>query len=112
MTVAAPVAERRVAVRRKPAVGTVCRFDGPPGLGLIWNISSSGISMLLSEAAAPGTRLDGWLETVDGDDMVRVGLRVAHARRIETGDYFVGAAFDRPLTDDELRPFVAEPFSD
>ena len=112
MTVSAPVAERRVAVRRKPAVGTVCRFDGPPGLGLIWNISTSGISMLLSETAAAGSHLEGWLETVDGDDMVLVGLRVAHARRIETGDYFVGAAFDRPLTDDELRPFVAEPFGD
>lgn len=112
MSVAAPAAERRIAVRRKPAVGTVCRFDGPPGIGLIWNVSLTGISMFLSEAPAAGTQFDGWLEAVDEDAMLRVGLRVVHCRRIETGDYFVGAAFDRPLTDDELRPFVAAGFGD
>ncbi|MBX9585256.1 MAG: PilZ domain-containing protein [Gemmataceae bacterium] len=110
MTVAAP--ERRVAVRRKPAVGTVYRFDGPPGLGLIWNISKTGISMFLSEPAAVGDHLAGWLEVEEGDDMLRVGLRVVHARRIETGDYFVGAAFDRPLSAAEVRPFVAAEVED
>jgi hypothetical protein len=107
MSVAAPVAERRVAVRRRPAVGTVFRSDGPPGLGLIWNISRTGVSMFLCEPAAVGDRLAGWLEVEEGEEMVRVGLRVAHARRIDTGDYFVGAAFDRPLSAAELRPFVA-----
>lgn len=112
MTVAAPAAERRISVRRKPAVGTVCRFDGPPGIGLIWNISRTGISMLVSEAVAPGDRLSGLLETVEGDEMLAVGLKVVHARRIETGDLFVGAAFDRPLSPAELRPFVVPGFED
>lgn len=108
----APEAERRVAPRRQPAMGTVCRLDtadaGPPALALVWNISTSGVSVLVSEPREPGTVLTGYLERMEGDHMRRVAMRVIHTKKLETGDFFLGAQFDRPFTEEELKPFVAE----
>lgn len=109
MTTAPPPAERRVATRRQPAMGSVFRLDtdGPPEIGLIWNISLSGVSMLRNEPPAVGAHLTGLLETMTDAHALRVGMTVVHVKQLETGDYFVGGHFDRRLTDDELRPFVA-----
>jgi hypothetical protein len=105
-------AERRVAPRRQPAMGTVCRLDSPDGgpvaIVLVWNISTSGISVLASEPRTSGTTLTGYLERTEGDHMLRVAMRVVHTKALGTGDFFLGAHFDRPLTADELKPFVAE----
>jgi hypothetical protein len=104
--------ERRVAPRRQPAMGTVCRLDaedaGPATLALVWNISTTGISVLVSEPRPPGTLLTGYLEHLEGDHMRRITMRVIHTKKLETGDYFLGAHFDRPLSAEELKPFVAE----
>jgi hypothetical protein len=81
--------------------------DGPPEIGLIWNISRSGISMLRNDPPAAGDRLTGLLETMTDAHAMRVGLTVVHVKKLDTGDYFVGGHFDRPLTDEQLRPFVA-----
>jgi hypothetical protein len=35
-------------------------------------------------------------------------MRVAHLRRLHTGDYFLGGHFQRALTPQELRPFVGD----
>ena len=35
-------------------------------------------------------------------------MRVVHTKKLETGDYFLGAHFDQPLTAAELKPFVVE----
>ena len=105
-------AERRAAPRRQPAMGTVCRLDsgdgGPAALALVWNISATGISVLVAEARAVGTALAGYLEKTEGNHMQRVAMRVVHTKKLETGDYYLGAHFDRPLTPDELKPFVGE----
>jgi hypothetical protein len=106
-----PPAERRTAPRRQPAVNTVFRFDpgdGPLALALVWNISASGVSVLVPEPHPPGLALDGYLDTMEGDHMRAVTLRVVHCKQLETGDYALGARFDHPLSDDELKPFVAE----
>ena len=104
--------ERRIAPRRRPAMGTVLRLDAPDGgpapVALVWNISRTGISMLLHTPRTPGNVMAGYLEPMVGDSMLRVQMKVVHARQIDTGDYFVGAHFDRPLTDGELKPFVAD----
>lgn len=103
--------ERRIAPRRQPAMGTVCRLDtdaGPATLGLVWNISTTGISVLVAEPSPAGSILSGYLEKTEGDHMQRVAMRIIHVKKLEAGDWFLGAHFDRPLTADELRPFVAE----
>jgi hypothetical protein len=108
----APTAERRAAPRRQPTVNTVFRFDssagGPQGLALVWNISTTGISVLVPEPHAPALALTGHLDTTQGDHVRAVTLHVVHCKRLETGDYALGARFETPLTEEELRPFVAE----
>lgn len=110
-TIPTSASERRIAPRRQPAMGTVCRLDtdeGPSVLALVWNISCTGISVLVAEPCPAGTALSGYLEKTEGDHMQRVAMRVIHVKKLEAGDWFLGAHFDRPLTADELRPFVAE----
>src|SRR5437016_4068421 len=87
----APTTNRRSALRRQPTLGTVCRLRfGPqvePHLGLVWNLSSSGISMFLHEAPEPGAVLPAELATMDDGGSLPVTLRVVHIRPIRTGDY-------------------------
>jgi hypothetical protein len=93
-------------------MGTICRLDtddaGPSPLALVWNISTTGISVLVSESREPGTLLTGFLERMEGDHTLRIAMRVVHTKKLDTGDFFLGAQFDRPLTADELNPFIAE----
>ena len=102
--------ERRVATRRQPALGTVCRLrldpDDDPALGLVWNISASGVSMLLPTPHTPGGLIPGELETMTRGESLSVRLRVVHVRKLETGDFIMGAQFDRPLSEAEMAPFV------
>jgi hypothetical protein len=104
------IAERRRAPRRRPAHDTVCRLshlDGDDlGCGLVWNLSATGVSMLLNVPVEPGTVLDAELCSAAGDT-VRVGMSVVHLTRLRTGDYVLGGQFSRHLDAAELRPFVA-----
>lgn len=104
-------ADRRTAPRRQPAMGTVCRLTTDPGrrcpIGLVWNISQSGVSMLVPEPCEMGATLPGELQTVTGGHSLAVTMRVVHVKQLESGDYFLGAQFQQPLAADEMRPFVA-----
>ena len=105
----APPSERRVAPRRQPAMGTVCRLTNghdTDDIGLVWNISTTGISMLLHDPRETGNHLEGTLETMDDGPSLPIAMRVVHVKRLETGDYFLGAHFDRPITEDQMQPFV------
>ena len=107
-------ANQRSATRLQPTLGTVCRlaFGAPhkPHTALVWNISTSGVSMLLDEAPEAGTVLSATLATVDDRGSLPVTLRIVHVRHIRTGDYFLGAQFQQPLDADKMRPFLAEPY--
>jgi hypothetical protein len=111
-----PSANQRAALRRQPTLGTVCRLAfGPlhkPHTALVWNISASGVSMLLDEAPETGTVLSATLATVDDRGTLPVTLRVVHVRHIRTGDYFLGAQFQQPLDANEMRPFLVEADAD
>ncbi len=101
--------ERRRAPRNRPALRTVFRAagsGGKPWLGLVWNVSPWGVGMLVSDPVGPGAVVSGELATTDAAARLPVGFRAAHVKRLQTGDYFVGGPFDRPLTADELRPFL------
>ncbi len=104
-------AERRIANRFQPAFGTVCRFRprgeaGEASVGLVWNISETGVSMLLADPPKRGTELDAELTSESGNLMLPAVLRVVHVREMPIGDFFLGAQFDRPLTADELKRFL------
>jgi hypothetical protein len=105
---AASVSERRIATRH-PAAGTVCRLGAEtekPSTALVWNISRSGVSMLVPRPIQPGSGLSGVLETIRGRHPLPVDMVVVHMKPLDTGDYCVGAHFNRPLTEDEMKPFV------
>src|SRR6266480_4942334 len=95
-------AERRIAPRFQPAFGTICRLH-PRGetnntvVGLVWNISETGVSMLIADPPARGTEMDAELTTESGAEALRLLLRVVHVREMPVGDFFVGAQFGRPL---------------
>ena len=102
------VAERRVA-HRQPTVGTICRLDTEGQRGstaLVWNISSSGVSMLVPKPLETGSGVHGVLETIRGRHPLSIDMHVVHVKKLETGDYWMGAHFDRPLTPEEMKPFV------
>lgn len=104
-------AERRIANRFQPAFGTVCRFrnrgdSGYRTVGLVWNISETGVSMLLADPPKRGAELDAELTSELSNTGLPVTLRVVHVREMPIGDFFLGAQFDRPLEPDELKRFL------
>jgi hypothetical protein len=101
--------DRRVSVRRQPTVGTVCDLADSAeriGTGLVWNVSASGVSMLLQRRLEPGTVVDVELSAADTGFRLALPLRVAHAAQLRTGDFILGGQFARNLTADEMRPFL------
>ncbi|HEX4591343.1 MAG TPA: PilZ domain-containing protein, partial [Gemmataceae bacterium] len=99
--------DRRSAVRRQPTVGTVCRLDPQTGgIGLVWNISTGGVSMLLSNSVDRGATVKGVLATATEQFALPVTVRVTHVAPLQTGDFLVGGQFDRPLRAEEMRHFV------
>lgn len=105
---AASSSERRQSLRRQPTVGTVCRLTAgdPSATGLVWNISTHGISMLLHQGPVAGTTLSGELQSGDGRASLAIIFRVAHVVQLRTGDYLLGGPFLHPLTPDEMQPFL------
>ena len=104
-------AERRIAPRFQPAFGTICRLrplgrPEPAVVGLVWNISETGVSMLIADPPARGSEFDAELTTEGGAEGLRLTIRVVHVREMPVGDFFAGAQFGRPLTPDELRRFL------
>lgn len=104
--VAVNTAERRQAVRFRPAFSTVCHFRAG-GMGLVWDLSASGLGLLTAAPPAPGALVPVELEN-DATSLL-ISVRVVHVRQLGGGDYFVGARFVRPLTTAEVSPFVTPP---
>src|SRR4051812_21273647 len=103
--------ERRAAPRFRPAHGTVCRLDRNPkqAVGLVGDLSATGVSMFLADPPAPGEFVAGEL-TGEGNAVgLPVLLRVVHVRPTSTGDFVLGAQFARPLSEAELKPFLTPP---
>src|SRR5579871_4312119 len=84
-------AERRVAPRFQPAFGTVFRFIQPESedsvVGLVWNISKTGVSMLLAQPPERGGVVAGELSSETGGPLLAITLKVVHIRSLTTGDY-------------------------
>lgn len=102
-----PDAERRAAPRFRPTLGTICRFRDRGLIGLVWNVSATGVSMMLADPPATGETLTAELTTEGGRAGLAVLLHVVHVKQADTGDYLVGARFDVPLSDAQMRPFLA-----
>lgn len=109
-TAAPPATDRRAAPRFQPALGTVCRLGpGWPRVGLVWNLSRTGLSALFGDPPPAGAEIDAVLAADGGEAGLPVVLRVVHVREVATGDYLLGARFGRALEPTELAPFLAPP---
>src|SRR5687767_5782145 len=90
--------DRRIAPRLQPAFRTICRLDrpGPSGMqsiGLVWNLSETGLSMLMADPPNPGAEFSGELVPEEGGNALPINLRIVHVRPSSTGDYILGARF-------------------
>ena len=97
---------RRVSERYQPAFGTTCVLSDSQKYGLVWDISSGGLGLLLSYAPNSGETITVTLGTEADPQLLPVAVRVAHVRQLSTGDYSVGARFDRKFAPDEIEQFV------
>lgn len=102
--------ERRVAPRHQAAFGTVCRLGRE--IGLVRNISRTGISMLLANPPEPGREMDGVLGMDGEPGGLPVTIEVLHVREVSTGDYLLGARFGRALKAGEMEPFISSDGND
>jgi hypothetical protein len=105
--------DRRIAQRFQPAFGTICQLDrtdsDQPIVGLVWNVSRTGVSMLLADPPERGTVLSGALMIESGGPSLPISLRVVHVRTVTTGDFLLGGQFSKPLEPDELKLFLTPP---
>jgi hypothetical protein len=102
-------ADRRRADRYRPAFATVCRFGRAGGVGLVCDLSRTGVRMLLAAVPEVGAVVGGELAPEDGGPAVPVDVRVVRVVPSGTGDYVLGGEFQSPLGEDELRAFVTPP---
>ena len=102
---AATTADRRLDPRHQPAFGTVFRLGRT--MGLVRTISRTGVSMLLGHPLEPGSEVGGVL-TLDEETLgLPVRIQVVHVREVATGDYLLGARFEKPLKAGEMVPFIS-----
>src|SRR5262245_9509717 len=102
--------DRRRAARRRPARNTIGRLSGIAdgrelARGLVWDVSTTGVCLLLTDRVEPGTLARAELTNGGGAAVCRV-LRVVRLSRLGTGEYALGAQFVRPLGEEELGAFV------
>jgi hypothetical protein len=108
-TPAGPKYERRSEGRVRLSTGRACRFVAPPDLrcrpGTIYDVSPSGIGLVLLEPLPIGTVLvvrPGGLARPD--DVVR--MRVRHVTERDEGGWLVGCSPAREISPAELRPLL------
>lgn len=103
--------DRRIAPRLQPAFRTICRLDRPSpagmhSIGLVWNLSETGLSMLMADPPSPGAEFTGELIPEEGGNALPVNLRIMHVRPSSTGDFILGARFGNRLEPDAMQTFL------
>jgi PilZ domain len=101
--------ERRVAVRYSVNPDAACRAHAPSaGIYSAWvrDISATGIALLLPCEFEPGVVLTLELGNPEQGVASMVRARIVHALEVPPdGRWLHGCAFERDLTDAELRAF-------
>lgn len=102
--------ERRVAVRYPGNPDAACRAYAPSaGVYPAWvrDISATGVALLVACEFEPGAVLTLELENPTRGVSIVVKARVVHVLEVPPDRRWLhGCAFERPLTDDELRAFA------
>lgn len=104
-----PKYERRSERRIRLATIYSCRLVAPPDLrcrpAAIYDISPSGIALVLSEPLSVGTALVVRPGGLTRPDEV-VGMRVRHVREMGDGRWLIGCSHAQEIAPGELRPLL------
>jgi hypothetical protein len=102
--------ERRVAVRYPGNPDAACRAYAPSaGIYSAWvrDISATGVALLIGYEFEPGSLLTIELENAEQGVGSVLRARVVYALEVPPDKRWLhGCAFERPLTDEELRAFA------
>jgi hypothetical protein len=102
--------ERRGAKRLAPGHPTPCLLQaaGAPRPSPAWvhNLSVKGVGLLTRQEFPAGTKVQILLVNAAHVYALSVDMTVIRCFRIVSGDFFLGARFDRVLQPEELMPFM------
>jgi hypothetical protein len=73
----------------------------------VQNLSAKSIALLLDRSLPINARLRLVLINEQATFRLDLDIHIIRCSRLVTGDWFVAALFERILTTDELRPFLA-----
>jgi hypothetical protein len=103
-------AERRRAKRLAPGQATPCVVKVPDEdrelPARVQNLSVGGLGVLTTDSLPVNASLQIVLINGPHTYALTVGARVARCFRAVKGDYYLGCQFSKPLTYDELAPFL------
>jgi hypothetical protein len=103
-------AERRQARRLSLGQSVCCQLrfpgDSRERAARVDNLSVRGIGILTSEATSPRTTLQIVLINAPHTFSLTAEVEVVRCCGVVNGDYFLGCKFTRPLTYDEMAPFL------
>ncbi|MBY0527894.1 MAG: hypothetical protein K2R98_31140 [Gemmataceae bacterium] len=102
---------RREAVRYNINLETSCLLiaavEGDLSPVRVRNISAGGISLVLNHGCEPDTIMTVQLLNRPRMYMCKVDVRITYIVEHPSGDWILGGAFNRKLTDEELRSLLA-----
>ncbi len=100
-----------MAVRHRCNLNVICHAigDDPRGPldGTIYDISTTGIGIILPEALERGSILLMELAVPDGDAPESISACVIHARPQDGGGFFTGCILAEQLREDEVEALVS-----
>ena len=102
--------ERRASKRHVPATLTPCQLttsEGEPvDSALVHDLSTTGAGILTEQGIKPGSVVSLLLVNSNHTFALSVDYEVLRCTCSPAGTYFLGGRFARPLTHDEMVPFL------
>lgn len=107
-----PGAERRVAVRYYPSGADTFTHmnavvEGFAGTARVRNISATGISLIVDHDLDPDTEVSLQLRNLSKLYSCRLPLRIVYMVERPSGEWILGGAFVRKLTDHEMKGLLS-----
>lgn len=106
-----PGAERRAAVRYYPSGSDTFShmsavIEGLPGSAHVRNISATGISLIVDHDLDQDSEVQLQLRNLTKLFSCRIPLRIVYMVERPSGEWILGGAFVRKLTDNEMKALL------
>jgi hypothetical protein len=102
-----PGSERRASIRYlcKPEV-LHATVDGDPWMARVRNISTGGISLIISRSFEPGSVIDVHLMNTRRKTSRQLDVKVVYAVEYPDGEWILGGEFVHRLSGDDLKALL------